>query len=294
VVAPSQINQSCLSELEHGAYAEPFQRAATGSGAVMPRGTLVVGPIDHFEMTASVGNGVRSVDPSYVSQGIGTPFISAQSRDLGVSYAGGIGTTSLSVKSDFFQTHVDEDLIFDPTQGRNTLAGGSTRTGWSGAVRALGTFFDVAANATFVRALFDATGDCQPSCGLLVPYIPDIVLRGDAAFFQNLPWLVAHKAVRATVGYGVSYVGRRPLPYGETSDVIFLSDASVGLGWTIWNLRLSGQNLFDARYRLGEYNYASNFQKLLPEPTLAPERSFTAGAPRTVMLSLSATLGGGS
>ena len=28
-----------------------------------------------------------------------------------------------------FQTHVDEDLIFDPTEGRNTLAGGSTRTG---------------------------------------------------------------------------------------------------------------------------------------------------------------------
>jgi iron complex outermembrane recepter protein len=294
VVAPSQINQSCLSELEHGVYAEPFQRAATGSGAIMPRGTLVVGPIDHFEMTASAGNGVRTVDPSYVAQGIGTPFISAQSRDLGVSYAGGIGTTSLSVKSDFFQTHVDEDLIFDPTQGRNTLAGGSTRTGWSGAVRALGTFFDVAANATFVRAVFDSTGDCQPSCGLLVPYVPDVVLRGDAAFFRNLPWLLAHKAVRATVGYGVSYVGRRPLPYGETSDVIFLSDASVGLGWTIWNLRLSGQNVFDARYRLGEYNYASNFQKLLPEPTLAPERSFTAGAPRTIMLSLSATLGGGS
>ena len=29
-----------------------------------------------------------------------------------------------------------------------------------------------------------------------------------------------------------------------------------------------------------------------PEPTLAPEKSFTAGAPRLIMLSLSATLGG--
>ena len=32
----------------------------------------------------------------------------------------------------------------------------------------------------------------------------------------------------------------------------------------------------------------------LPAPTLAPERSFTAGAPRTVLLTLSATFGGGS
>src|SRR6202041_1623757 len=86
------------------------------------------------------GNGVRSVDPSYVSQGIGTPFITVESRDLGVSYSGevgdptqrhflwgGTGSTSaeISVKSEFFQTHVGQDLIFDPTQGRNTLASGS-------------------------------------------------------------------------------------------------------------------------------------------------------------------------
>jgi TonB family protein len=306
-VAPAQINLSCLSELEHGAYAEPFLRTATGSGAVLPRATLVVGPFDHLELSASVGNGVRSVDPSYVSQGIGTPFVNVQSRDVGVSYSGPLGhrlerepsshgtgaaAVDLSVKSEFFQTHVDQDLIFDPTAGRNTLANGSMRTGWSGAVRALGNFFDLAANATVVKAVFDTTGACSPNCGLLVPYVPDLVLRGDAALFSDLPWRLDHSPVRATVGYGVSYVGRRPLPFGETSDIISISDASVGVGWSVWNARLSGQNIFDAKYRLGEYNYASNFQKYLPEPTLAPERAFTAGAPRTVMLTVSATLGG--
>jgi hypothetical protein len=57
-------------------------------------------------------------------------------------------------------------------------------------------------------------------------------------------------------------------------------------------VRLSGQNIFDAKYRLGEYNYASDFHSA-PEPTLVPQRHFTAGAPRTVFLSVSATLGGG-
>jgi iron complex outermembrane receptor protein len=293
-MAASQINQSCLSELEHGAYVEPFVRTATGSGAIMPRGTLVAGPFDHIELSASAGNGVRSVDPSYVSQGIGTPFITVESQDLGASYTGELDATSLSVKSEFFRTHVGQDLIFDPTEGRNTLSNGSTRTGWSGAARALGSFFDVAANATVVKAVFDTTGQCSPYCGLLVPYVPDLVLRGDAALFTELPWHVAQQPVRATLGYGVSYVGHRPLPYGDVSDVIFVSDASLGFAWTIWNVRLSGQNIFGSQYKLGEYNYASNFQKYLPEPTLAPERSFTAGAPRTVMLSLSATLGGGS
>ncbi|HEY6458628.1 MAG TPA: TonB-dependent receptor plug domain-containing protein, partial [Polyangiaceae bacterium] len=293
VVAPSQIDVSCLSQLEHGAYAEPFLRSATGSGTVMPRGTLVVGPFQGLELSASAGNGVRSVDPSYVSQGIGTPFVTVESRDLGVSYAHDFGDAArLTAKSDFFQTHVGQDLVFDPTEGRSTLASGSTRTGWSGAARALGRFFDVAANATVVKAVFDTSGACAPYCGLLVPYVPDLVLRGDAAFFADLPWHLAHQAVRATLGYGVSYVGRRPLPYGDVSDVIFLSDASFGLGWTIWNARLSAQNLFDTRYRLGEYDYPSSFGKYLPGPTLAPERSFTAGAPRTVLLTLSATVGG--
>ncbi len=279
-----EVDQPCLSELEHGLYREPQGRSSTGSGAVMPRGTMVVGPFEHFEFNASVGNGVRSVDPSYVAQGLQTPFVSVQSRDLGVSYYNQLGTTALAAKSVFFQTHSDQDLLFDPSQGRSTLASGSTRTGWSGSVRGLGSFFDVAANATFVNATFDDTG-------LLVPYVPDLVLRADAALFHDLPWRLAHEPIRATVGYGVSYVGKRPLPYSELSDEIFVSDASIGLGWSIWNVRVSAQNLFNAKYKLGEYNYASDFHSQ-PAPTLAPERSFTAGAPQQVMLSLSATLGG--
>ena len=60
-------------------------------------------------------------------------------------------------------------------------------------MRALGSFFDVAANATVVKAVFDTTGQCSPYCGLLVPYVPDLVLRGDAALFSDLPWAIAHR-----------------------------------------------------------------------------------------------------
>jgi hypothetical protein len=136
---------------------------------------------------------------------------------------------------------------------------------------------------------------------LLVPYVPDLVLRGDAALFHDLPWKLDHMPVRATAAYGVSYVGPRPLPFGEFSDVTFISDASLGVGWSVLNVRLSAQNLFNSEYKLGEYNYASYFPHpspgaglhgSVPEPTLAPERSFTAGAPREIMLSLSVTLGG--
>ncbi len=281
-----EVDQPCLSELEQGVYREPQARSSTGSGAIMPRGTVVVGPFDHFTFTASAGNGVRSVDPSYVAQGLLTPFVTVESRDLGVAYDASLAPFDLAAKSVFFQTHSDQDLLFDLSQGRSTLASGSTRTGWSGSVRALGSFFDLAANATFVKATFDDTG-------LLVPYVPDLVLRADLALFHDLPWRLAHKPIRGTVGYGVSYVGQRPLPYSQLSDVIFISDASMSLNWSIWTVRVSGQNLFDSKYKLGEYNYASDFQHQA-EPTLAPERSFTAGAPQLLMVTVGATFGGDS
>ncbi len=281
-----EVDQPCLSELEQGVYREPIGRSSTGSGAIMPRGTLVAGPFGGFELSLSAGDGVRSVDPSYVAQGLLTPFVRIQSADVGVAFNRQVGPLMLAAKSVFFHTHSDQDLLFDPSEGRSTLASGSTRDGWSGSVRALGTFLDVAANATFVNATFDDTH-------LLVPYVPDIVLRADAALFHELPWSLNRKPIRATVGYGVSYVGPRPLPYSQLSDVIFVSDASVGLSWSIWSARVAAQNLFGAKYKLGEYNYASDFHSQ-PEPTLAPVRAFTAGAPRQIMLSIAATLGGAS
>jgi hypothetical protein len=288
-----QVDQPCLSEIEHGLYREPIQRSTTGDDTVMPRGTLTLGPFEHLELSASAGEGVRSVDPSYVAQGLLTPFVNIQSEDLGVSYANGFGTTSVTAKSNFFNTHSGMDLLFDPSEGRSTLASGSTRTGWSGSGRVRGPFFDVNANATLVKATFDDTH-------LLVPYVPDLVLRADAALLHSLPWKLDHKPILGTLGYGVSYVGRRPLPYSELSDVIFISDASMSLGWSIFTVRLAGQNLFNSKYKLGEYNYASYFPQqgsygsLYLEPTLAPERTFTAGAPQTFLLSLSVRLGGAS
>jgi iron complex outermembrane receptor protein len=281
-----EVDQPCLSELEHGVYREPIQRSATGDAAVMPRATLQIGPFGHLLYSLSAGTGVRSVDPSYIAQGLLTPFVTIQSGDFGISYNNEVGPINLAAKSVFFNTHSSQDLLFDPSEGRSTLASGSTRDGWSGSVRALGGFFDVAMNATLVKATFDDTH-------LLVPYVPDLVLRGDVALFRDLPWRIDHRPVRGTVGYGVSYVGQRPLPYSQLSDVIFVSDASANLAWSLWNVRLSATNLFDSKYKLGEYNYASDFHSQAG-PTLVPERSFTAGAPRIIMLSVGMTLGGAS
>jgi hypothetical protein len=55
---------------------------------------------------------------------------------------------------------------------------------------------------------------------------------------------------------------------------------------------VSALKLFDTRYRLSEFNFASDFRSTPPYPTLVPVRHFTAGAPRTVLLTVAFTLGG--
>lgn len=139
---------------------------------------------------------------------------------------------------------------------------------------------------TWVRATFDDTG-------FLVPYVPDLVLRGDGALFGELPWRWAHPGHRplwASLALGVTYVGPRPLPYGSRSDTIFTLDGSAALRWWFFEAGLAVQNLLDSQYRLVEKNYASDFHSQ-PFPTLVPVRHFSAGPPLTVLFTFAVHYG---
>jgi hypothetical protein len=273
--------QSCFSEQNFGAYREPDQRASTVSAAYMPRGSILLGPWRGFGLTASAGQGVRSIDPIYITQDAKTPFASTTAYESGLTFARRFAETiDLSVSSVFFDTKVDHDLIFSQTVGRNTLAGPTTRLGSASTLRLTGPFYDLGVNLTYVNATFDDTH-------LLVPYVPDLVFRGDSALFGTLPWRWTRfydKPVWASLAVGVTYVGPRPLPYGARSDTIFTVDASATLRWWMFETGISAQNLLDTKYRLGEYNYASDFHSQ-PFPTLVPVRQFTAGPPLTFLWS---------
>jgi hypothetical protein len=275
---------SCLSQQDLGRYRDPNERRNTSSIAVMPRGSVLVGPFTGFTASFSMGRGIRSIDPVYINQDLATPYASVVAEEVGVSYAKGIGDIELMARSIFFRTNVDKDLIFSQTAGRATLSNGTTRTGWVGAVRATGTWFDEAANLTLVKSTFDDTH-------LLVPYVPDVVFRSDTSIHHELPWRLQDAPFSGALSAGVTYVGRRALPFGERSDTIFTIDPSASLAWRNFEVGLVITNLLNRQYRLAEFNYASDFRSDA-QPTLVPARHFAAGAPRGVFLTLSATLGG--
>ena len=275
---------SCLSQQDLGRYRDPNERRNTSSIAVLPRGSLLIGPFSGLTASLSMGRGIRSIDPVYVNQDLATPFASVEAGEIGVSYAKGVGDVELMARSIFFRTHVDKDLIFSETAGRATLSNGTTRTGWVGAVRATGSWFDEAANVTLVRSTFDDTN-------LLVPYVPDVVVRSDTSVHHELPLKLQDAPFAGALSAGVTYVGRRALPFGERSDTIFTVDTSASVAWRSFELGFIATNLFDRQYRLAEFNFASDFRGEA-QPTLVPARHFAAGAPRGLFVTLSATLGG--
>ncbi|MFI5300728.1 MAG: TonB-dependent receptor, partial [Polyangiales bacterium] len=278
------INQPCHDQMQNGQYREPTQRSTTGAVKIMPRASIIAGPFEHVTLSASYGLGVRSVDPTYISQNLDTPFASVTSYEVGATYAHDLGPFALSARAVAFDTHVDRDLVFSETQGRNVLSNGTTRKGMTFAIRASNSFLDESANFTFVDPRYDDTG-------LQIPYVPTTVFRDDFALFAVMPFTLQERPIRGTLGVGYSYVGKRALPYNQVSDVVSVVDASASLAWWGWTVTLAATNLLDTRYRLGEYNYASDFHSQ-PQPTLVPAREFSAGAPRMFMLSIAKNLGG--
>ena len=274
----SAVDVPCQS-VDRAGYREPNTRSSTSSVLAQPRATLLLGPFQGFTLAASYGYGARSLDPVYITQDTKSPFAAVKAGEGGIIYAGSLAAMSLTARSVFFQTHVDKDLVFSETAGRNTLANGTTRTGWMGEGRLTGSWLDQALNITMVKATFDDTG-------LLVPYVPDLVFRSETAVSHDLPIKMAAHVIRAGLSSGVSYVGRRALPYGERSDTIFTIDAAATLKWQGYQVALSAQNLLNRQYRLGEFNYVSDF-KSQPFPSLVSARHFSAGAPRTIFLTLS-------
>jgi hypothetical protein len=250
----------------------------------MPRGSVLLGPFGGFTLSLSAGSGVRSVDPKYVTQNAGVQFASIDAYEGGVTFSRDFEVLRLVARSIVFGTHVDRDLIFSQTEGRNVIGGGTTRLGWIGQTRVTGDFFDTNLAVTFTKSRFDETG-------LLVPYVPDVVIRWDGAVWRDLPFKIAGHAPRGSAAAGVSYIGQRALPYGQRSDTIFTMDASLTAGYRNFDFTVAATNLLDTRYRLSEFNYASDFERR-GAPSLVPARHFAAGPPREVLFTLSANFGG--
>jgi iron complex outermembrane receptor protein len=280
---------SCLAIDGAGSYRDPSQRTLASAFAAMPRASLLFGPWQSFAASLSYGTGGRSADPDSVAERTTPLFATVQSLQGGIAYAGRLGDAKtggvkVDARSDFFDTYISQDTIFSETEGRTIPTRATSRTGWAGSVRVTGGFFDELASLTLTRAIYDDTR-------LPLPFTPTSVFRSHTMVFGRVGRVADHD-LTATAGGTVTYVGPRPLPYGQTSDPFVTVDVTGSLRWTVFELSIASTNVLDARYELGQYDYVSDWHTRSPADP-SPERHFSAGAPRGVFVTLGVTLGDG-
>ncbi|MBK9260812.1 MAG: TonB-dependent receptor plug domain-containing protein [Polyangiaceae bacterium] len=260
-------------------------RAAMGTH-VGGKATVDVALHERLHALASYGDGFRSPQARSLGDGERAPFTTVRSFEGGLRYAhGDRANASVAV----FHTRLSDDLVFEETTARNERAPATMRTGFSlDFTMRPKPWIVESGSVTYTHATFSAS-DANHQEGALVPYTPLFVAHADVALTPKLARILGRDLV-GHIGTGLSYLGRRPLPYGEFGRDIFLADVSVGLRLREVGIKVDMENLLDAQWYDGQFTYASSFVRGAA-PSLVPRQVVTVGAPFTLMATLSLYLG---
>ncbi|MEZ4228932.1 MAG: TonB-dependent receptor [Polyangiaceae bacterium] len=245
------------------------------------KGTLDVAVVPGLHALLSYGEGFRSPQARSLGAGERTPFTKVTSYEFGVRYG-----DAKRIRASFaaFHTDLSDDVVFLESVARNEPVPATQRNGAVIDFTAEPTpWFTSSLGATYTRATFTESGGDYAE-GALVPFVPQMVVRDDLALKPTLGKLLGRSLV-GTFGLGLTYLYRRPIPYGELGTNVFLMDARVAARLKEVELSLESFNLLDTDWNDGEFVYASNFNQG-SAPSLLPVQHVSAGAPRTVMATL--------
>ncbi len=265
-----------------------FRRTASGI-AFGPRATVDAHPTTWLRVSASYGEGYRSPQARQLDEGEQAPFAKVKSYEVGVTVRDG---DALSLSAVAYETDLSYDLAFSPQEGRLARIGPTTRRGLVGHVLANpADWATVSLSATYVNATLDSPPAATPAnpspafvSGQSLPYVPPLLVRSDVALTRTAGRAFG-KSLNWKAGYGTTFLSSRPLPYGQTSQPVFLFDvaASVRRDWL--EVSFDAMNLLDSRYADTEYAFVSNWQSTAV-PSRIPARHVSAGAPRTLLASV--------
>jgi iron complex outermembrane recepter protein len=227
----------------------------------------------HLRAFLAYGDGFRTPQARQLSNGEQAPFVTVRSADLGL-----VGSWQwLQLRLVAFGSFVGNDFFFEHTVGTTVFTGSTLRGGGLGqvVVRPVeGLVMSAGLTAATARVL---------STNSLLPYFAPVVGRLDVGWEQ--PFRVGSQSFSTRLGVGLTALGPRPLPFGDFSNAVVLVDARAAVRFRAVELTLDVQNLFDARWRDGEFVYASAWARQ-GQASQLPSRHFSAGMPRTLFTTL--------
>lgn len=248
------------------------------TGAWSPRLTVSFFPHPAVVLLAGYGRGVRppearaiatggsATDPASYRGGLPRPTVSDHLEVGGRARLG----SALELGTALFATFIEREQIFDHVSGTNLELNATRRLGLEldATVRPQ-PWLALRADATFVDARFVGSG--AP-----VPGAPTLLATGEAHVFG---WGGFFGGARLLA------LGPRPLAFGARAGAVGLADAMAGWRRGRIEVSLVAENLLGARWRQGEFNYASRWDLAQPASPL-PQIHYAAGPPRVVRLGL--------
>jgi outer membrane receptor protein involved in Fe transport len=268
-----------------------FRRTAVGVAAG-PRATLEVEPVDWFTVLASYGEGYRSPQALQLEEGENAPFTKVRAMELGAKFKPG-GGDRVTLTTAGYVTFLSNDLAFDPGENRLERIGPTRRAGVAAHLLAHPTSWSLASlSVTYVNAVLTAPPAATASNptppyvpGQLLPYVPPIVVRADASVNREFT-LFGKVHLDARAGAGFTFLSPRPLPFGQFADPVALLDLTAGVRIGPVGLSLDVYNVLNTEYAATEYSFVS-YWDTSSIPSRLPARTFSAGAPRTFVGSVS-------
>lgn len=228
---------------------------------------------EHVRAYVNYGDGFRSPQARSLADGETAPFVHVRGAEVGAS----VDFSRLSTKLALFGSTVANDFFFDHVSGTTLSLGPSLRGGASLVVTAKPL------EGWLVSGSFTAATARVTTTGALLPYFAPLVGRLDTGYTRSVE--LAGQRFTGRVGAGFTFIGSRPLPFNDFSRPVFLTDARASLRWKALEAVLDVQNLFDSRWRDGEFTYVSSWDTSQAQ-SLVPARHFTAGSPRALFFTL--------
>lgn len=269
-----------------------FRRTALGL-ALGPRATVELAPSGWSRVFVSYGEGFRSPQARQLSEGESAPFAKVRSVEVGARFRPTRAPERLTVTAALYGTFLSTDLVFDPSEARLERVGPTRRLGAVASVVARPwRWLFASASVTWVHATLEEPPPATPenpsppfSKGQLLPYVPPVVVRLDARARGRL-FSLSRSGVVGTLGAGFTYLSPRPLPFAQFASPVAVLDVSGSLAWRFIELGLECFNIAGTQYAATAYSFVSNWQTT-SVPSLVPARHFAAGAPRTVLATVS-------
>jgi outer membrane receptor protein involved in Fe transport len=233
-----------------------LSRRASAGLALSPRATLELEATPEFVLSASYGEGFRSLDAAHLPDGDRTPFSKVRSVEVGLKAKQRsrkyVSTLAL------FRTWVENELVFAAEEGGLETQNASIRSGVVGSFLARPAPWFL---ASFALSVVDAQfRTLAPGISHHVPSVPPVLFHTDVSLRKTLG-RISDQPVVGRIGAGYSFLAGRHLSDSVVGPSTHILNVSAKLRRAAVEVGVDVYNALNRTYADASDLYISNFSR---------------------------------